>query len=95
MTEAAQAVVDFGFSVLGAKGIEARHATWNLPSRKLLERIGMVEIEYVPQEFQKQGAWVAEYRMLIERKETMPSPPLPTPTSDTPAPPHPSCTAGQ
>jgi hypothetical protein len=79
MTEAAQAVVEFGFSVLGAKGIEARHATWNIPSRVLLERIGMVEVEYLPQGFQKQGAWVPEYRMLIERKENMPkNNPLPT-----------------
>jgi ribosomal-protein-alanine N-acetyltransferase len=68
MTEAAQTVIDFGFSVLGAKAIEARLAPWNQPSRRVLERIGMVEVEYIAQGFQKHGAWVPEFRMLIERR---------------------------
>src|SRR5208283_2980870 len=86
ITEAAQAVVDFGFSILGAKAIEARHAAWNLPSRRVLERIGMVEVEYIPQGFRKRGAWVPEFRMLIRKSEESPNPRrLPQPTGGTPA----------
>ena len=86
MTEAAQAVVDFGFSVLGARAIEARHATWNHPSRRVLERIGMIQMEYIAHGFQKHGAWVPEYRMLIENKRSVPNePPLQTPASGTAA----------
>ena len=82
MTEAAQAVIDFGFSALGARAIEARHATWNHPSRRVLERIGMIQVEYIAQGFQKHGAWVPEYRMLIENKRNLPNePPLQTPAS--------------
>lgn len=68
MTEAAQAVLNFGFTVLDASAIEACHATWNAPSRRVLERIGMKEVGYIEQGYQKRGAWVPEYRMRIERQ---------------------------
>lgn len=68
MTEAAQVVIGFGFSTLGASAIEACHATWNTPSRRMLERIGMKEAGFFEQGYQKRGAWVPEYRMRIERE---------------------------
>lgn len=68
MTEAAQAIVAFGFERLGAKAIEACHATWNVRSRRVLERIGMSETKFVPQGFLKRSEWVPEYRMRIDRK---------------------------
>ena len=69
MTEAAQAVLNFGFTVLGASAIEACHATWNAASRRVLERIGMKEVGYIEKGYQKSGAWVPEYRMRIERQD--------------------------
>ncbi len=73
MTEAAQAVLNFGFTVLGAFAIEACYATWNIPSRRVLERIGMKEVGHIEQGYQKRGSWVPEYRMRIERQRNLPS----------------------
>jgi ribosomal-protein-alanine N-acetyltransferase len=67
MTEAAQAVVTFGFGPLQADAIEARHATWNLRSRRVLERLGMTEVGFLEQGFQKRGAWVPEFLMRVEK----------------------------
>lgn len=67
MTEAAQAVVDFGFEKLGAKAIVARHATWNTASRRVLEHIGMREVGHMANGFKKRGAWVPEFLMRIEK----------------------------
>ena len=67
MTEAAQAVIKFGFEQLHANAIEACYATWNIPSRRLLERLGMVEVEYLEQGFQKNGKWIPEFRMWLEK----------------------------
>jgi ribosomal-protein-alanine N-acetyltransferase len=67
MTEAAHAVVDFGFGHLQAEAIESRHATWNLRSRRVLDRLGMIEVEYLPQGFQKRGEWVPEFLMRLEK----------------------------
>ncbi len=67
MTEAARAIVDFGFEKLGADAIEACHATWNIRSRRVLERIGMREVEYLAQGFQKQGKWVPEFLMRVNK----------------------------
>lgn len=66
-TEAAQTVVRWGFEHFGADAIEACYATWNVRSKRVLERIGMTEVEYLPHGFRKRGAWVPEYRMRVER----------------------------
>lgn len=72
MTEAALAVVEFGFEQLGAVAIEACYATWNVRSRRVLERLGMVEVAYLRRGFQKRGVWVPEYRMRVEREAPPP-----------------------
>lgn len=41
MTEAAQRVIRFGFSVLGLHRIEARYMIENAPSRRVMEKLGM------------------------------------------------------
>ncbi|WP_169154756.1 GNAT family N-acetyltransferase [Brasilonema bromeliae] len=69
MTEAARAIVEFGFTVLEAERIEAYHALWNTGSEKVLKRIGMKFVCYIPQGFQKHGKWVEENLLAIERKD--------------------------
>lgn len=47
-TECAAAVLDFGFSRLGAKVITAAHAKWNTVSGRVLRRIGMEHVRTNP-----------------------------------------------
>ncbi len=69
MTEAAKAIVEFGFTVLEAERIEAYHALWNTSSKKVLKRIGMKFVRYIPQGFQKHGKWVEVNLLAIEIKD--------------------------
>lgn len=69
MTEAAVALVAFGFRQLGASSIQAAHATWNGASRRVLEKAGLRFLRHVPEGFQKNGVWVAEDVLLITREE--------------------------
>lgn len=69
MTEVAKAIIEFGFMVLGAERIEGYHALWNTASEKVLTRIGMKFVCYIPQGFQKHGKWVEENLLAIERQD--------------------------
>jgi [ribosomal protein S5]-alanine N-acetyltransferase len=69
MTESAKSLMEFGFDRLGAIRIEASHALWNKASQRVLEKIGMKFIEYIPQGFQKQGKWIEENKMGITKEE--------------------------
>lgn len=69
MTEAAQAVIESGFTRLEAIRIEASFALWNISSQRVLEKIGMRFIEYLPQGFQKKGQWIEENKMGITKEE--------------------------
>lgn len=60
MTEAAQALIAFGFTELGATEIQAAHATWNVASRRVLEKAGLKFHSHIPASFQKNGKWVEE-----------------------------------
>ena len=68
-TEAATAVLNFGFTRLGVEHIEACHALWNRQSRRVLEKIGMTFVRHVPKGFQKNGVWVAEDCLEVSRDE--------------------------
>jgi [ribosomal protein S5]-alanine N-acetyltransferase len=61
--------MEFGFDRLGAIRIEASHALWNKGSQRVLEKIGMKFIEYIPQGFQKKGQWIEENKMGITKEE--------------------------
>ena len=65
--EAATAVLQFGFTRLGAERVEACHALWNLKSRRVLEQLGMVFVRHVPKGFAKNGVWVAEDCLAVSR----------------------------
>ena len=69
MTEAAIALIDFGFSRLGASEIQAAHALWNVASRRVLERAGLRFVRYLPEGFQKNGKWVEEDLLSITRQQ--------------------------
>ncbi len=67
MTEALIAVLEFGFSTLGAEVVEAGSAEWNTPSRRVLEKVGMSFARYVSEGFRKEGAWISEDLFEITR----------------------------
>jgi [ribosomal protein S5]-alanine N-acetyltransferase len=69
MTEAATAVLIFGFEELGATKIEASYALWNKASRRVLEKVGMKFIAYIPHAFQKQRHWIEANKMSITKRE--------------------------
>ena len=66
-SEAAVAVIDFGFSRLDALRITAAHATWNEASGKVLLRAGMKKTGVNPKGFKKNGSWVEEFEYEILR----------------------------
>ncbi len=69
MTEAVQAIIDFGFNRLGASRIEACYAQWNQSSEKVLVKNGMKFLRNIQEGFLKNGQWVAENLFGIERSE--------------------------
>ena len=54
-TEAAQAVLDFGFSALDAVSIWAGSALWNTASRRVLEKLGMLYRGANPKGYELRG----------------------------------------
>lgn len=69
MTEAATAVLEFGFGRLHAARITACHAHWNRASRRVLERLGLSFTHHLPQGFKKNGVWVAEDCLSLTRAD--------------------------
>ena len=69
MTEAATAIIKFGFEALGAIRIEASYALWNKPSQRTLEQVGMRLTRYIPHAFQKKGRWIEANKMEITKRE--------------------------
>jgi [ribosomal protein S5]-alanine N-acetyltransferase len=69
MTESVRAMMAFGFDLLDAVQIEASYALWNKASKRVLEKVGMRSISYIPHSFQKKGRWVETYRTRIIKQE--------------------------
>jgi [ribosomal protein S5]-alanine N-acetyltransferase len=69
MTEAVIAILEFGFEELGASQIEASYALWNKSSQRVLEKVGMKLIAYIPHAFQKKGQWIEANKARITKKE--------------------------
>lgn len=69
MTEALKAILAFGFDKLSATRIEACHALWNKASKTVLEKNGMRFIRYIPKGFKKDGEWVDENLLAIDKIE--------------------------
>ncbi len=56
-TEAARAIVDFGFTVLPVDRIHAHHFERNAASGRVMQKIGMVEVFFRPRALEKRGTW--------------------------------------
>lgn len=69
MTEAATALMAFGFEELGASQITACHALWNKPSETVLKKLRMRFLETIAEGYQKNGEWVVENLLGITREE--------------------------
>ena len=69
MTESVRAILRLGFEVLGAEKIESFHAVWNHKSEKVLKKVGMQFVKYIPQGFMKKGQWVEENKLGITKEE--------------------------
>ena len=67
-TEAAEVVINFGFSVLAATKITSAHAIWNTPSKRVIEKLGFKFTRENPCGFMKAGKPIAEYEYEIEKK---------------------------
>jgi [ribosomal protein S5]-alanine N-acetyltransferase len=67
MTESVLAILAFGFDRLGAIQIEASYALWNKSSQRVLEKVGMKSIAYIPHAFQKRGRWVEANKTSITK----------------------------
>jgi [ribosomal protein S5]-alanine N-acetyltransferase len=69
MTESTMAILAVGFDRLNAAQIEASYALWNKSSKRVLEKVGMRFVKYVPHAFQKKGRWIEANKMRISHKE--------------------------
>lgn len=69
MSKAVKAILKFGFEILNAEAIEAFHAIWNKGSEKVLTRNGMKFKSYVEKGFEKNGIWIEENLLAIDKKE--------------------------
>lgn len=69
MTKALQVVLEFGFTRLDAEIIEACYALWNKGSEKVLKRNGMTFEKYIEKGFEKNGKWVEENLLAINKDE--------------------------
>lgn len=69
MTEVLKGVLRFGFEELSATEIEASHALWNTASEKVLKRNGMIFERYLAEGFKKNGKWVEENLLVINKEQ--------------------------
>jgi [ribosomal protein S5]-alanine N-acetyltransferase len=69
MTEAVIAIIEFGFDRLDAAQIEASYALWNKSSQRVLEKVGLKFVGYIPHAFQKRGRWIEANKMRITQQE--------------------------
>ena len=67
--EAAQAVIEFGFSRLRVSVVQAAHATWNVQSKRVIEKLGMRFIRENPCGFKKNGKAMPELEYALTKDE--------------------------
>ena len=69
MSESVKAILKFVFQKLGAEQIVAFHALGNNKSERVLKKVGMKFVEYIPRGFMKKGEWVEENKLGITKEE--------------------------
>lgn len=68
MTEAVRAIIDYAFTVLGAKKILIKHAAGNHATRAMMDKLGFVEEAVLPNAHQlPNGELVDEYVLSLVR----------------------------
>ena len=67
--EAAKAVIEFGFSRLDAKVIRGAHATWNVQSKRVFEKLGMRLLGENPVGFEKNGKALPQFEYAMMKQE--------------------------
>ena len=68
-TEAARAIIDFGFTELNASSITTAHALSNSASKRVIEKLGFIFIRENPRGFIKAGKPIAEREYAINNKQ--------------------------
>jgi [ribosomal protein S5]-alanine N-acetyltransferase len=68
VTEAAQRIMEFGFTELNASKITTAHAVWNKSSRLVIETLGFSFVREEPCGFMKDGKPVAEFEYEITKE---------------------------
>jgi [ribosomal protein S5]-alanine N-acetyltransferase len=71
-TEAARAMLNFGFTQLGCRRIESSHALWNRASAAVIKKLGMRFLRENPKGFMKRGEWIAEGEYYLDAKDFRP-----------------------
>lgn len=71
-TEAAQALVDFGFRELGLRRIFATTSPLNLGSQKVLEKVGFVKETFLEKNVLQRGQWRDSFLYGLVRREKAP-----------------------
>lgn len=66
-SEAARAMLEFGFNTLHADRIVTAHATWNKRSRSVIQRLGFKSVGVNPAGFYKDGNPVEEVEYELRR----------------------------
>lgn len=56
-TEAARALIEYGFSVLGLHRVYAMHFSWNTASGRVMEKCGMVHEAHLREHVRKEGVF--------------------------------------
>ena len=69
MTESVLAILEFGFNRLDATQIEGSYALWNKSSQRVLEKVGMKSVAYIPHAFQKRGHWIEANKTSITKQQ--------------------------
>ena len=67
-TECGHCMLHLAFHQLDASAVQATHATWNIASRRVMEKMGLSFMEHRPEGARKRDAWVPQDALQITRE---------------------------
>jgi len=68
-SEALDGMLTFSFSDLELAALQSAYAVWNKASERVLLKSGFKVVDYTPTGFQKNGIWVPELKVKLNREE--------------------------